>query len=188
MKTKSNIRDITYIAIFAAIIAILSQISLPIGPVPFTLQTFAVPLAGIILGRKRGTISTIIYLLLGCVGVPVFAGFTGGIQNLVGPTGGFLLGFPLYAFFAGLGIHLFHGKGKYVRLIACLIVGCVIDYVLGCLIFVLIGAGNLAAAMTYCVIPFIIPEIAKVALACFLGITIRNALVNARLLEEPAQA
>ena len=76
----TNVKDICYIAIFTAIIAIMAQISIPLpGGVPLTLQTLAVPLAGIILGAKRGTLSTLVYILLAMVGVPVLAGLSGGI-------------------------------------------------------------------------------------------------------------
>ncbi len=81
--SSSYIRDICYIALFTALIAVLAQISIPLpGGVPLTLQTFAVPLAGLVLGSKRGTIATAVYVLLGAVGVPVFAGFSVGRGSL----------------------------------------------------------------------------------------------------------
>ena len=98
--------DLATMGLMAAVTAIMAQIAIPMPQgVPMTLQTFAVTLAGIILGSKRGAISMLIYLLLGAVGLPVFSGFRGGLGMLVGPTGGFLISFPIMAFIIGLGVH-----------------------------------------------------------------------------------
>ena len=90
---KQSTRDLAYIALFAVLIAICSWIAIPILQVPYTLQTFAVFLAVGVLGGKRGTLAVLVYILLGAVGVPVFAGFTGGLGVLLGTTGGYILGF-----------------------------------------------------------------------------------------------
>ena len=96
-----KIRNITECAIFVAILAIISQIALPIGPVPITLQVLALSLTGYYLGVKKSTVVIVTYLLLGIVGVPVFSSFQGGIQALLSYTGGFILGFvPLVIFCA----------------------------------------------------------------------------------------
>ena len=92
--SKFNTRDICYIALFTAVIAVMAQISIPMPlGVPMTMQTFAITLAAVVLGAKFSTLSTFIYLLLGAVGVPVLAGFSGGLDKFVGPTGGFLFSF-----------------------------------------------------------------------------------------------
>lgn len=92
--TKITTKDIVGVGMFAAVLAVLSQISIPMpSGVPITLQTFAVALAGVVLAWKLGTASVLVYILLGAVGVPVFAGFTGGAQALVNYTGGFIWGF-----------------------------------------------------------------------------------------------
>ena len=85
-------KDMAYIAVFAVLIAVCSWISIP-TTVPFTLQTFAVFLTVGVLGGKRGSLAVLVYILLGCVGVPVFAGFSGGIGVLAGQTGGYIVGF-----------------------------------------------------------------------------------------------
>ena len=90
--TRSKTYDIVYIAVFAVIMAICSWISIP-AAVPFTLQTFGVFIAVGILGGKRGTLSVLVFILLGAIGVPVFAGFSGGIGVLAGTTGGYIIGF-----------------------------------------------------------------------------------------------
>ena len=92
MSTKIKIWDIAYIAMFAAVMAVCSWISVP-ATVPFTLQTFGVFLAVGTLGGKRGSLAVLTYLLLGAVGAPVFAGFSGGIGCILGSTGGYIIGF-----------------------------------------------------------------------------------------------
>ena len=91
-KQKWAARDMAYVAIFAVTIAICSWISIP-TTVPFTLQTFAVFLAVAVLGGRRGTFAVLVYILLGAVGLPVFAGFSGGLGALLGTTGGYIIGF-----------------------------------------------------------------------------------------------
>ena len=91
-KSSLSVTDLCYIALFTALIAVLAQISIPLpGGVPLTLQTLAVPLAGIVLGPRRGTFSTLLYVLLGAIGIPVFANFTGGLGIVLGVTGGFII-------------------------------------------------------------------------------------------------
>lgn len=104
-KSAFTVKETCYAGLFAAVIAIMAQISIPMpGGVPMTMQTFAVTLAAIVLGAKLSTVSTVIYLILGAAGVPVLAGFTGGLAKFVGPTGGFLISFPLMAFVIGWGV------------------------------------------------------------------------------------
>ena len=86
-------RDLTLIALFAALIAICAWLTVPMPDVPFTMQTFGVFAALLLLGGKRGTLSILLYLLLGAAGLPVFSGFRGGIGSLLGTTGGYLVGF-----------------------------------------------------------------------------------------------
>ena len=92
--SKFSVRDICYAGLFAAVIAVMAQISIPMPlGVPMTMQTFAITLAAVVLGSKLSAIATLVYLLLGAVGVPVLANFSGGIDKFVGPTGGFLISF-----------------------------------------------------------------------------------------------
>ncbi len=97
-------RDMVLVALFAALTAIGGWLSfpLPFSPVPITLQVLFVLLAGALLGPMRGALSQIIYVLIGAIGLPVFAQFSGGIGILVGPTGGYLIGFIVAAFLVGL--------------------------------------------------------------------------------------
>jgi len=98
-----NVRTMTRIALFAALLCVTAQIAIPVGVATLTLQPFALALAGALLGWKGGCIAAAVYVALGAAGLPVFAGFAGGIARLIGPTGGYLWTYPLVALGAGLG-------------------------------------------------------------------------------------
>lgn len=164
---KNKIFDITLTALMAAVICVCSWITIPLGTIPFTLQTFGVFLALRFLGGKRGTAAIIIYLLLGAAGLPVFSSFGAGLGKILGPTGGYMLGF----IFSGITIILlekFDSHIKYLRIVTDIIAmtGC---YALGTAWFYsFFGKGkgmSIFAVLSACVIPFIIPDIIKIALA-----------------------
>lgn len=172
--------DLCHIAVFAALFAILAQVSIPMpGGVPMTLQTLAVPLAGLVLGRKKGAMSALIYLLLGAVGLPVFAGMKGGVGVLFGMTGGFLFSFPLMAWMAGLATDR---KPRNPLLWFWLVAGTVVNYAVGTVWFMLISGSALIGALTACVIPFIPTTVLKILLAGLLGPLLKGALCHAGLL------
>lgn len=163
MKTK----DMVCIAVFAVIIAICSWISIP-ATVPFTLQTFGVFLTVGVLGGKRGSLSVLIYLLLGAIGVPVFAGFSGGIGSILGSTGGYIIGFLFLALVMWFMEH-FLGKKTWVLALSMLL-GLLVCYVFGTAWFMIVyanqsGAVGLWTALGWCVFPFIIPDLLKIAVA-----------------------
>ncbi|MCR5508773.1 MAG: biotin transporter BioY [Lachnospiraceae bacterium] len=180
-RSSSHVRDLCYVALFTALIAVLAQISIPLpGGVPMTLQTFAIPLAGLVLGPKRGTLAAVVYVLLGAVGVPVFAGFSGGLGIVLGMTGGFIVSFPLMAFLAGL------AEKKTVKspmLWVWLVTGAVANYVVGTVWFMFVADSSLIAALTACVIPFIPTAILKIILSGFFGTMLRRVLVKSNLLQ-----
>ena len=152
------------IALFAAIIAVCSWIQIPMT-VPFTMQTFAVFCALATLGGKGGTISILIYIVLGAVGVPVFAGFTGGIGILFGTTGGYIIGF------------LFTG------LLYWLMLGLAVCYAFGTAWFMIVyakdsGSVGLLTALGWCVFPFILPDCVKMALAILIGKRLPKRLIQ----------
>ena len=95
MKTGFRIQDMAIIALDAALLCVLAPLAIPAGPVPFTLATLAVYLCAAVTGMRRGTLSVLLYILIGAVGVPVFSGFAGGVQKLIGLTGGYLAGYVL---------------------------------------------------------------------------------------------
>lgn len=166
-------RDLTLIALFAVLTTICAQLSLTVPlltSVPFTLQVFGVLTAGAVLGAGRGSLSQLIYLLLGAVGLPVFAGFTGGLAALVGPTGGYLWSFPLAAWVTGWAADR---TGRQARngavlstLYAGMLAGVVAIYLLGVLGLYATGAApNLATAVRIGILPFIWFDLVKAALA-----------------------
>lgn len=183
MKTNRStlyVQDICHIALFTALIAVLAQISIPLpGGVPLTLQTFAVPLAGLVLGCRRGTLATAVYVLLGAAGVPVFANFSGGLGIVLGVTGGFIISFPLMAFLAGLGAKK---SVKSPLLWLWLVLGALANYAVGTVWFIFAAKSSLAAALTACVIPFIPTAVLKIILAGFFGTMLRGVLLKANLL------
>ena len=166
-RDNSKVLDLVYIAIGAALIAICSWISIPTA-VPFTLQTFAVFFVLLALGGERGTIATLVYVLLGAVGVPVFAGFSGGIGVLLGNTGGYIIGF----LFTGLIYILFTKffKKNIVMKVVALVLGLAVCYAFGTAWFMHVymkssGEVGLLTVLGWCVFPFIIPDLLKLALA-----------------------
>ena len=174
--TRSKTYDIVYIAVFAVIMAICSWISIPTA-VPFTLQTFGVFVAVGVLGGKRGTLSILVFILLGAIGVPVFAGFSGGIGVLAGTTGGYIIGF-LFSALVMWAMEKLPGK-KSVMQIVSMIVGLIVCYAFGTAWFMIVysranGAVGLATVLGWCVIPFIIPDIIKIVLAYGLSRKLRK--------------
>lgn len=171
--SKFSIQDICSIAIMTAITAVMAQISIPMPlGVPMTMQTFAITLAGIVLGSKKGGMSILVYVLLGAIGVPVFAGFSGGFQNLVGPTGGFIISFPIMAYLIGLGVEL----KKKELFVLFLVLGTVSNYVIGVILFCVVTQSPVATGITACVLPFIPTAIIKAVVASLLGLELRKRL------------
>lgn len=174
-QSKLSIQDICSIALCTALIAVMAQITIPMPlGVPMTMQTFAITLAAIVLGSKKGGISALVYILLGAAGLPVLAGFTGGIQHFAGPTGGFLISFPFMAYITGLGVDRF--KDKKGGLIICIVAGTLINYTAGVGIFCILMNSSVMAAIAACVLPFIPTAMIKAALAAVIGLKIRRRL------------
>lgn len=166
-KMKLNTLEIAYIGMFIALIAVCSWITIPMA-VPFTMQTFAIFATAAILGTKRGSIAVGLYILLGALGVPVFAGFSGGLGVLFGMTGGYIFGFLLSAIVVGM-ITKVWGK-KPVILAVAMLLGLLICYAFGSVWFMYVyahsvGTINVVKVLSWCVIPFILPDLAKIALA-----------------------
>ena len=170
-KKKFKTVDLVYIALFAVLIAVCSWISIPFA-VPFTLQTLGVFVAVGILGGRRGTFSVLVYVILGAIGLPVFAGFTAGLGRLLGQTGGYIIGF-IFAALAYWLITKFFGTKVYVMAIA-MVIGLLICYTFGTAWFMYVyiantGALSIATALSWCVIPYIIPDLIKIALAILIS-------------------
>lgn len=169
-RKKFTTLDMVYVGIFAAIIAVCSWISVPLT-IPVTLQTMAVCLTAGLLGTKRGVLAVAVYLLIGLVGVPVFSNFTAGVSRLMGPTGGYLIGFIFTALIVGAATELF-GDKIWVYAVS-MIVGIAVLYAFGTAWYVIVyNRGNadavtVSSALAACVVPFIIPDLIKISLATF---------------------
>lgn len=176
---KPSTRETVYIGMFAAILAILSQISIPMpSGMPVTLQTFAVALTGFVLVWKRGTVSTLIYILLGAVGVPVFSGLRGGAQVLAGHTGGFIWGFIFMAMLCGIGIMQ---ENKTLGVMIGFI-GLAICHLLGVIQFAVVMEMDFLKSFLLASAPYLIKDAVSVILAYILGYRIRKSLIRANLL------
>lgn len=172
--------DMAYIGIFAVMIAVCSWISIP-ATVPFTLQTFAVFLSVALLGGKRGTMSVVIYILLGAIGVPVFAEFTGGLGIIMNNTGGYIIGFLFSALVMWAAESLF-GRKLWVQAVS-MVVGLAVCYAFGTAWFMFVymrdaGAVGLMTVLGWCVIPFIIPDLVKIGLALMFSRMLRKPLAG----------
>ena len=168
---KSNAYDLVLIALFAALMALCAWVTVPYA-VPFTMQTFGVFLALLLLGGKRGTICMAVYLLLGAVGLPVFSGFRGGVGALVGSTGGYLIGFIVSALLMWA-LSGFARKSRWT-LAASMALSLAACYAFGTAWFVIVSvragkAMTVGAALSMCVLPYIVPDAAKLWLACVLA-------------------
>lgn len=171
---QTNIRKISYCAIFAALTAILSQIAIPMVPVPINLAMLSVFVAGALLGPAKATASQGVYVLLGAIGVPVFSSFSGGIGVIVGPTGGYIVGYVAAAFV--IGIIVKYTKKSMLSSIFAMIAGLAVCYVLGTAWFMYNTSTGLALSLTYCVIPFLIGDALKIILASLLVNRLRKVV------------
>ena len=161
------LRDISLIAMFAAVIAVCSWISIPLA-VPLTMQTFAVFLAGLMLGPRRAVAAVGVYILLGAAGLPVFAGFNAGAGVLLGSTGGYIIGFVFTALLSGAAGSRFSGSGWKMMLL--MLLGLLICYAFGTAWFIVVyarqsGPVGVTTALAWCVFPYIVPDILKMLLA-----------------------
>lgn len=178
MTKNSKTKNMVLVALFAALIAICSWISIP-TTVPFTLQTMAVFLAVGLLGGKLGSLCVAIYILLGAVGLPVFAGFKGGPGALLGTTGGYIVGFLFSALIMWL-MEVFMGKKPWVLLLS-MVLGLLVCYAFGTMWFRDVylrstGPVGWITVLSWCVFPFLIPDAIKIALAFFLTLRLRKSL------------
>ena len=175
---KMKTLDMAYIALFAVLMAICSWIAIP-AAVPFTMQTFGVFLAVAVLGGKRGTLAVGTYLLMGAVGLPVFAGFSGGIGYMLGSTGGYIVGFLLSAIVMWA-MEKIPGKREWLLPIS-MGLGLLVCYAFGTGWFMVVYGKNtgpigLMTALGWCVIPYILPDLGKIALAMLLQKRLKKAI------------
>ncbi len=168
--SRADVRGMAFVALMAAVLALCAWITIPLGPVPFTMQNFGIFAALGLLGGRRGSLTVAVYLLLGLVGLPVFSGFGAGPGALLGPTGGFLLGF-LASALVYWAVTARWGTAAPIMALA-MVLGLAACYALGTAWFLAVYAGGngttLAAALTLCVLPYVVPDLIKLGLALVL--------------------
>lgn len=211
MNRSLRINRIVSIALMTAVICVTSPfaIAIPVSPVPISLATFAIYLTVIILGWEDGTISVLVYVLLGFAGAPVFTGFTGGAGKVLGPTGGYIIGYIFLAFIEGAFVNgarkarpykeglrkrspLRYGNRPYEETVGAsytsapillgMVLGTIVLYVFGTLWLMRQAGLTLVAALSAGVLPFIPGDIVKMIVALFAGTKIRSALVKSNLI------
>lgn len=167
-KTIITPKELPILALFAALTAIFSQISIPLpfSPIPINLALLSVFIAGGLLGGVKGSISQFVYVILGAIGLPVFANFSGGLSVLVGPTGGYIFGYILCSIIIG-GLLKKFGRSL-LSISLSLILGLIGCYTLGTLWFMFITGNTLYPSLILCVFPFIIGDVFKIILGVFL--------------------
>ena len=182
---KSNIQNLTLTALVAAILCVIGPLVIPIGMIPMSLTNMVIYLAIILLDKKRATISVVIYLLIGFVGLPVFAGFAGGVGKLFGPTGGYLIGYLALSWIAGEILE--HIDGKYLWIknqkqiknlgqMIALIIGTISLYIVGTLWLMIQSKLNFISALSIGVLPFVAFDVLKIVAAVILGKSIKKRI------------
>ena len=166
---KIKTKQMVLIALMTAVTCVLGPLSIPLpfSPVPISLTNFAIFLAIFVLGMKNGTISFIIYLLLGAVGVPVFSSFRGGLQVLAGPTGGYLIGFIFLALIMGFALE--HFDRKLVPTIIGMIIGMAVCYAFGTVWLAKLLSLSFKEGLMMGVIPYLAGDAAKIIIAAIVG-------------------
>jgi biotin transport system substrate-specific component len=177
--------------LFAALLAVSSQVSIAFGPVPHTLQVFFVLLAGIVLGSRLGLLSVTVWIMLGVFGLPVFSQGKAGAAVLIGPTGGFLIGYMVCAYLVGRLIE--HNQLSYSRTTAVMLTGVAIIYILGLAGFMASFTYFLHKPMTWetaftmAIAPFLPFDLIKTLMAAYAGVKVRRALIRAGLVHVSAE-
>ncbi len=176
---RNNIFLLTSTALMTAVMCILGPLSIPIGPVPISLTSLAIYFTLYVLDCKRSLIAYLVYLLIGCAGIPVFSAFTGGIQKVAGPTGGYLIGFIPMILVAGFIIDRYWEK-RFLCIIA-LEAATWICYLTGTLWLSFSTQISFRAALAAGVLPFILIDLIKILMAASVGPVIKKRMENARL-------
>lgn len=178
MESKSKTQKLVLTGVLSALLAVLSQISIPLpSGVPVTLQTFAVALCGFILGPALGMVSVAVYLALGAAGLPIFAGFSGGIGSFAGMTGGYLWGFLFMAFLCGLGSKV----GKRAAAAALGLAGLALCHLCGSAQFAAVASVSPWTAFLTASAPYLIKDVVSVVLAYLAAEAVTLALKKAKV-------
>lgn len=172
-----RIRDLTATAVMTAVMCVLGPIAVPIGPVPISLTNLAIYMSLYLLGLKRGGLSCLLYITLGAAGMPVFSGAAGGMAKILGPTGGYIIGFLPMALIAGAAIERTHRRAVHI---AAMIAGTLVCYAAGTAWFSVVTGMDLASTLALCVWPFVPGDLLKIIVSSHFGPIIRARLYRTR--------
>lgn len=169
-----KIKDIAIISVAAAMICVVSPVSIPIGDIPISLATFIIYLIAAIIGPKKGTISAFVYILVGIIGVPVFSNYRAGISVIVGVTGGYIVGYIPLALLTG--IFIYKCKGKIWMYPIGMILGTIVCYFIGTVWYMFNTNNNLISSLLVCVVPFLLFDLIKIVLSSVLAYLMNKKL------------
>ena len=170
-----SVKYIVLAGMFAAFLAVMSQVSLPMPTgVPITVQVFAVALVGVILGWKQGALAVLVYILIGAVGVPVFANFKGGLSVLTGVTGGYIIAWPVMAILCGIRPKLQNTKVNIAVNIILSLIGLAVCEGVGALQWALLSGSDLKGIIIYSLTAFVPKDIILTVLAVIIGRQVRK--------------
>ena len=165
--------SITLIALGAALIVALSPFQIALGPIPITLQTLVIGLIATLYRPKEATLSVLLYLLLGAIGLPVFSGGNGGLHAFIGPTGGFLLVFPLRALVTSL---IANRKKSLIQIFIANFLGEVVLFIGGAIGFIVFTHSPILTTLKLVVLPFVLPDLIKITLTTLFSLLLLKAL------------
>lgn len=167
-----KVKQMMYCALFAGIIAIMAQIKIDlVGIVPITMQTLGIYIMATVLKPKYAFLSALVYVLMGAIGLPVFAGFTGGMGVVAGPTGGYIFSFPIVAFVIS---YILTKKENAVAKVGAMVIGTAICYTIGTAWFMYSSQNGLWVSLTWCVFPFLIGDALKIIVATVFSYRIKQ--------------
>lgn len=179
-KFHRKIYALSFTALMTAVLCVLAPMSLQIGVVPLSASTLVIYLSLYLLGWRQGTISCLVYILMGVLGLPVFSGFTGGVGKLLGPTGGYLIGYIPMAVISGKIIAC--SSKRWIHFAAFLL-GTAVCYLLGTAWFCMVMHVDMISALAVCVIPFLAGDILKIFLAVTMGPKLKKRLHHAGIMD-----
>ena len=179
-KSRYYVRNMVFTALFAALICVAAPFSIQVGPIPISLATFAIYLTGAILGGKRGMVATIVYIMLGAVGLPVFSGFRGGFGVLFGMSGGYIIGYIPLVLITGIFAEM---NSKMIYRAILTVIGMILAtaalYTFGTIWYMIVSGSDLVTALTACALPFIPGDAIKIACVTALSVPLRVKLNSA---------
>ena len=171
---KISTSTMAVVALMTAVLCVLAPFSIPIGPIPISLATFGLYLSVIILGRKRALSVCLLYLLIGFIGLPVYSGFSGGPARLLGPTGGYLIGYVFLTYIAGIIVDKFP-KNQWLCLLG-LVIGTAVCYIWGTGWMAYQMQLDFVEAVMIGVVPFLAGDVIKITTAVWIGLTVKKRI------------